>query len=44
VESGNTIAKQGDALAAWAHKSILAFLRLSAPPDVDLDEEEAEEA
>lgn len=38
ADAGNTIARQAEVLAAWAHQSILDALRLPAPPDADQDE------
>jgi hypothetical protein len=38
VTAANSIARQADALARWAHQSIVAAVRLPAPPDADQDE------
>jgi hypothetical protein len=38
VSAGNTITRQGDVLAAWAHQSIAAAMGLPAPPDANQDE------
>lgn len=39
ADAGNTIARQADILATWAHQSITIALGLPAPPDATQDEE-----